>query len=74
MGMMEKLKDKFSVVEFLFLLTVIQFWWIAIWGIAYIVIEYTTGGDKVKEMTFYFVLMAIVLFIVKVNPTLVEHF
>lgn len=61
-------------MEFLFLLTVIQFWWIAIWGLAYIAIEYMTGGDKVKEMTFYFVLMAIVLFIVRVNPTLVEHF
>ena len=74
MGMLDKLKDKISVVEFLFLLTIIQFWWIAIWGLAYIVIEYMTGGDKTKEMAFYFVLMAIVLFVVKVNPTLIEHF
>jgi succinate dehydrogenase hydrophobic anchor subunit len=74
MGILEKLKDKFSVVEFLFLLTVIQFWWIAIWGIAYIIIDYMTAGDKTKEMVFYFALMAIVLFIVKVNPTLIEHF
>ena len=43
-------KKEFKSVNFLFTLTVIQFWWIAIWGIAYIFIGLVAGKSKTIEM------------------------
>ena len=62
----------FNVIKFLFILTIIQFWWIAVWGIAYIAINYIAGGNKQKEFMFYICLMLITLFVVKAEPTLIE--
>jgi hypothetical protein len=40
----------YNTFHFLFILTVIQFWWIAIWGIAYIVIDIIAGPSKMIEL------------------------
>ena len=40
----------FNTMNILFILTLIQFWWIAIWGLAYILIDNVAGTSKIKEI------------------------
>ena len=62
-----------STFGFLTVLTVIQFWWIAIWGIAYIVIEFVAGKDKQKEFFCYIFLMIITLFVLRLYPEAMDR-
>jgi hypothetical protein len=66
-------KKEFKAVNFLFTLTVIQFWWIAIWGIAYIFIGLIAGKSKIIEMTLYLGMLVITAAIIHKNPTLLQH-
>jgi len=53
-------------------LLVVQMWWIAIWGLVYIGIEWIVGKNKVMEFGVYMGLMVIVLLILQLNPTIIE--
>ena len=66
-------KKEFKAVNFLFTLTVIQFWWIAIWGIAYIFIGLIAGKSKIIEMALYLGMLVITVAIIHKNPTLLQH-
>lgn len=62
----------FSLLRFLFVITLIQFWWIAIWGLGYIVIAYLTKGSKQKEMFLYLGILLAVLLVFQFDPSLLE--
>ena len=52
------LKNKLSDVNKLTLLsyiTLLQLWWIAVWGIAYIIVEYLSNKSKTRELFIYFI-------------------
>jgi hypothetical protein len=66
-------KKEFKAVNFLFTLTVIQFWWIAVWGIAYIFIGLIAGKSKIIEMALYLGMLVITAAIIHKNPTLLQH-
>lgn len=66
-------KKEFKSVNFLFTLTVIQFWWIAIWGIAYIFIGLVAGKSKTIEMALYIGMLIITAAIIHKNPKLLLH-
>lgn len=61
-----------STGHFLFILTVIQFWWIAVWGIAYIVIAYIAGTSKTIELVIYASIIMITAVVLHLNPMLIE--
>jgi len=57
----------------LFLLTLIQFWWIAIWGLAYIFIDAFAGTSKTKEILIYIGMLVFTIGIFHFNPELVQR-
>jgi hypothetical protein len=70
-----KEKENFSnydTFHFLFILTIIQFWWIAIWGIAYIIIDLIAGPSKIIELFIYFLMLLSTIYIVQTNPKILD--
>lgn len=59
--------------KFLFFLTIIQFWWIAIWGIAYIVIDLISGPSKTVEFAIYVSMLLGTFMMVHTNPSLLDR-
>jgi predicted NACHT family NTPase len=70
------LKNKLSDVNKLTLLsyiTLLQLWWIAVWGIAYIIVEYLSNKSKTRELFIYFIMLIIAVFLILKEPDLIEH-
>jgi hypothetical protein len=62
----------YDTLHFLFILTIIQFWWIAIWGIAYIIIDLVAGPSKIVELFIYFLMLLSTMYIVHTNPKVLD--
>ena len=63
----------FQAIRFLFIITIIQFWWIAIWGLAYILINYIAGPSKYIESLIYIIMLLFTLLLIHSNPTMIER-
>jgi predicted membrane channel-forming protein YqfA (hemolysin III family) len=63
-----------STMKLLGYITVIQLWWIAVWGIAYIAIEYLSQKSKKRELLIYFLFISVVFCVVLLKPDLIRHF
>lgn len=74
MNFLEKLlaSSKFSMLQFLGILTLVQFWWIAIWGLAYIFIDFVAGDSKKKQILMYLGFMLAVVLVFQFEPRLIE--
>ena len=59
-------------MNILFFITLIQFWWIAIWGLAYIFINAIAGQSKIKEFYIYVGMMILTATIIHSNPQLLN--
>jgi hypothetical protein len=55
-------------------LTFLELWWIAVWGIVYIFIEYMAKKSKAIELLLYVSMMAGVILVLVRNPGLVPKF
>jgi len=55
-------------------LTFLELWWIAVWGIVYIFIEYVAKKSKAIELLLYVSMMAIVIVIIMRNPDIIPKF
>lgn len=64
---------RLQTFHFLFVLTVIQFWWIAIWGLAYILIEIVAGPSKTIECLIYVLMLAITMLVIHLNPMMLDR-
>jgi len=60
-------------LEIIGYITLVQLWWIAIWGIAYIVIDYLSNKSKVREFVIYAVLLSFVFMIIAIQPSVLNH-
>jgi hypothetical protein len=69
---MESSRAMKSTAHFLMVLTLIQFWWIAIWGIAYILIDAIAGPSKVIELWIYGVMLCFTMVILYRNPEMLH--
>jgi hypothetical protein len=56
----------------LFTLIIVQIWWIAIWGLSYITIEYFVGKNKLMEFGVYISLIILVFIVLQLNPHIIE--
>ena len=63
---------KYHTLQFLFILTLIQFWWIAIWGLAYVVINLVAGRSKTIECLIYVTMLLTTLIIIHMKPMMLE--
>jgi hypothetical protein len=61
-------------LQFFLSLTFLELWWIAVWGIVYIFIEYMSKKSKYTELLLYIAMMAIILIVLTRNPGLVPNF
>lgn len=59
--------------HFLLVLTLIQFWWIAIWGLAYIAIELIAGPSKVIESSIYILMLIFTIIVINRNPRMLDR-
>jgi hypothetical protein len=60
-------------MNILFLLTLVQLWWIAIWGLAYILIDAFAGESKIKEVSIYLGLLFFTVVVFHFNPQMLER-
>ena len=51
-----------------------QLWWIAVWGIAYLGIEFIARGSKALELKIYILLLAVVWITLVSYPELHKQF
>jgi predicted membrane channel-forming protein YqfA (hemolysin III family) len=65
---MEDRINLFLIISFL------QLWWIAVWGIVYIFIEYMSKKSKSVELLIYVSMMLVIIIIISRNPGLVPKF
>ena len=56
----------------LFTVIIVQIWWIAIWGLSYITIEYFVGKNKLMEFGVYISLIILVFIVLQLNPHIIE--
>ena len=54
-------------------ITFLNLWWIALWGITLIVIEYVSGKSKIIELFIYVSMMIMILVVLGRNPHLIPH-
>ena len=59
--------------HFLLVLTLIQFWWIAIWGLAYIAIELIAGPSKAIECSIYVMMLIFTIIVINRNPRMLDR-
>jgi len=60
-------------LELISYITLVQLWWIAIWGISYIVIDYLSNKSKTKELFIYVALLTFVFTMIVIKPKLLNH-
>ena len=61
-------------LHFFLSLTFLELWWIAVWGIVYIFIEYMSKKSKYTELLLYVTMMSGVLIVLTRNPDLIPTF
>jgi hypothetical protein len=54
-------------------ITFLNLWWIALWGVSFIIIEYISGKSKIIELCIYITMMAVILVVLSRNPHLIPH-
>ena len=67
-------KKQHNISQFLFIITIIQFWWIAVWGISYIAIDLIAGPSRIIELGLYLGMLVFITIFVYSNPDVVEWF
>jgi hypothetical protein len=60
-------------VHALLVITFLNLWWISLWGLSYLFIEYVTKGSKKLEAVIYLSMMVIITFILLQYPDLIPH-
>ena len=55
------------------ILTFLNLWWIAMWGIVFIAVEYVSGKSKMIELAIYISMMIVILLYLRFNPHLTDH-
>ena len=53
-------------------LTLVQLWWISIWGIAYLAVGHLSGTSKLKEFSIYAIILTLTFVIFQRNPWILE--
>jgi hypothetical protein len=61
------------VLKILGIITLLQLWWVSVWGICYIAIERIAGKCKYTEIYLYLGTMIFVYVFLNMNPDLLKH-
>jgi len=74
MGLLDyfELHKSMDVLPFLGVITVLQLWWIAVWGLAYMAIQAITGKSKIVEFWIYIGILFFSVMFITHRPHLLE--
>ena len=61
------------IFEKMIYITICQLWWVAVWGISYLIIEYLAKKSKKIELYIYIGLLIGVISLLMANPKLMVH-
>lgn len=70
---MEQQYKTHTFSERLIYITIFQLWWVSVWGIAYLGVEFLAKGSKMMELIIYVLLLIIIFVVLKNHPNLVIH-
>ena len=62
-----------QILEILFYVSLLQLWWVAIWGISYILIEWVSNKSRLIELYIYIGLLIGTIVLLLTNPHLMKH-
>ena len=62
-----------QILEILFYVSLLQLWWVAIWGISYILIEWVSNKSRLIELYIYIGLLIGTVVLLLKNPHLMNH-
>ena len=65
--------QQYDKVELLAYVSLIQLWWVAIWGISFIVVEYLANRFNQHQIVIYMMILLIVFITIIMRPNLIEH-
>ena len=65
--------NDYSTLEILFYVSLLQLWWVAIWGISYILIEWVSNKSRLIELYIYIGLLIGTIVLLLTNPHLMKH-
>ena len=65
--------NDYSTLEILFYVSLLQLWWVAIWGISYILIEWVSNKSRLIELYIYIGLLIGTVILLLKNPHLLNH-
>jgi hypothetical protein len=65
--------EQYDKVELLAYVTLIQLWWVSIWGISFIAVEYLARRFNQHEVVIYLIMLLIVFTSIILKPNLIEH-
>jgi hypothetical protein len=62
-----------GLFKILGVVSILQIWWVAIWGVCYMGIEYLTKHTVLTEFWIYVAMLLTVYLFIFTNPRLVKH-
>ena len=71
---MEGKYKNYTIAEKLIYITLFQLWWVAVWGIAYLGVEFLAKGSKKIELVIYVLLLLLIFAVLLRYPKLMIHF
>jgi hypothetical protein len=61
------------LIKILGIVTILQLWWVAVWGVCYMGIDYITRHKVITEFWVYMCMLIIIYFVLYMNPELLSH-
>lgn len=65
--------DHYHLLKVLAVVSILQVWWVAVWGVCYMGINYLTKHTVLTEFWVYLLILIGVYFVLFANPKLVRH-
>ena len=62
-----------SLLKILGVVSLLQIWWVAVWGVCYMGIDYLTKHTVVTEFWVYVSMLVLIYLFLFANPDLVKH-
>lgn len=62
-----------SLLKILGVVSLLQVWWVAVWGVCYMGIDYLTKHTVLTEFWVYVSMLAAIYLFLFTNPELVKH-
>jgi hypothetical protein len=63
----------YALLRILGIVSLLQFWWVAIWGFCYMGIEYLTKRSIITEFWIYTIMLVIVYGVLLSYPSLISN-